>query len=105
MAVSALISALLGLFRDRLLAGYFGAGSETSIYFAAFRIPDLIYKVLILGGVLVAFLPIFAEYFVKNQKQAWQMTNYVLNVFLFLLVLTSLTFFILTPTGLKACPP
>lgn len=105
LALSALISAILGLFRDRLLAGYFGAGPETGIYFAAFRIPDLIYRILILGGVLVAFLPIFAEYFSESKEKAWEMTNYVLNVFLFLLVAAAVILFIFTPWLIKFIIP
>ena len=35
LAVAALISGLLGLFRDRLLAGNFGAGDELDIYYGA----------------------------------------------------------------------
>jgi putative peptidoglycan lipid II flippase len=34
-------SVILGVFRDRLLAGYVGVGQELDIYNAAFRIPDL----------------------------------------------------------------
>ncbi len=65
LAVSALISRILGLIRDRLLAGHFGAGEELDIYFAAFRIPDFIYGILIAGGITAAFLPVFSEYFSK----------------------------------------
>jgi putative peptidoglycan lipid II flippase len=39
----ALLSQFLGLFRDRLLAHYFGAGQMLDIYYASFRIPDLIF--------------------------------------------------------------
>lgn len=105
LAISTIISGFLGILRDRFLAGFFGAQIETSIYFAAFRIPDFIYNVLILGGVLVAFLPLFAEYFSESEEKAWQMTNYVLNVFLFLLVLISLVLFILTPGLMKFITP
>jgi putative peptidoglycan lipid II flippase len=105
LALSALISAILGLFRDRLLAGYFGAGPETGIYFAAFRIPDLIYRILILGGVLVAFLPIFAEYFSESKEKAWEMTNYILNVFLFLLIVAASALFIFIPWLIKFIIP
>jgi len=35
----------------------------------------LIYNILILGGILVAFLPIFAEYFIEKKKKAWQMAK------------------------------
>ncbi len=91
------ISAVLGLFRDRLLAGRFGAGRELDIYFAAFRIPDFVYNIIILGGLIVAFLPLFAEYFSRNEKEAWEMTNYVLNVILFCLIVLSAILFIFAP--------
>ena len=43
LGVSALASSVLALLRDRLFADYFGAGLELDIYFAAFRIPDLLF--------------------------------------------------------------
>ncbi len=96
LAFSALISRILGLIRDRLLAGRFGAGEELDVYFAAFRIPDFVYGILIAGGITVAFLPIFSEYFQKKEESAtegeWpaeaaEFTNNLLNCFLFLLVI------------------
>jgi putative peptidoglycan lipid II flippase len=101
VAASYLISAVLGLLRDRLLAGRFGAGSELDAYFAAFRVPDFIFNILILGGLTFAFLPLFSEYFTKNKEEAWRMTNYVLNIFLFLLVILSLILFAITPLVAK----
>ena len=97
LAISSIISGLLGMLGDRMLAGRFGAGIETSIYFAAFKIPDLVYNVLISGGIVVAFLPIFVEYFSEGEDKAWQMTNYILNVFSFLLIVFCLILFILAP--------
>ena len=97
LGISYFFSALLALFRDRLLAGRFGAGPELDVYFAAFRIPDFVYNLLILGGFAAAFLPLFSEYFLRNQKEAWEMTNHLLNAFLFLLVVISLVIFIFTP--------
>lgn len=41
-----LLSALLALFRDRLLAGEFGAGALLDVYYTAFRIPDIIFVFL-----------------------------------------------------------
>jgi len=43
LALFALASQILALVRDRLLAHEFGAGYELDIYYAAFRIPDLLY--------------------------------------------------------------
>lgn len=97
LGVSYFISALLGLWRDRLLAGRFGASLELDVYFAAFRIPDLVYNILILGGLAVAFIPLFAEYFSRDQKESWRMVNHVLNAFSLFLAVFSLALFILAP--------
>jgi putative peptidoglycan lipid II flippase len=88
LGISALASRLLGLFRDRLLAGNFGAGQELDIYFAAFRIPDFVYGILIMGGISAVFLPVFSEYFSRNEEEAWELTNNILNCFFILLILS-----------------
>jgi putative peptidoglycan lipid II flippase len=105
LGASALISRLLGLVRDRLLAGRFGAGEELDIYFAAFRIPDFVYGILIMGGIAAVFLPVFSEYFKKSETEAWQFTNYLLNSFLVLLILICGTLFIFTPYLLNLVAP
>ena len=105
LAISILISRFLGLVREGLLASVFGAGSDLDIYFASFRIPDLVYNILIAGGVTVAFLPLFSEYFAKSEKDAWEFTNDVLNIFLISLVGICFILFIFTPFLLKIIAP
>jgi putative peptidoglycan lipid II flippase len=105
LGISAVISGILGLVSDIILAGKFGIKAESNIYFAAFRIPDLVYNLLIVGGLGIAFLPIFSEYYSKDKKEAWKMTNLVLNVFLFLLFLISLILFIFTPVLIRFIAP
>ena len=58
LAASYLFSAVLGLLRDRLLAGTFGAGSELDVYYTAFVIPDFIALILIFGAISAAVIPI-----------------------------------------------
>ena len=71
IAISTALSGGLGFLRDYLLADHFGSG-PLDIYFAAFRIPDFIYNILIVGGIVVAFLPLFSEYFAKGKEEAWE---------------------------------
>ncbi len=66
LALSALLSRLLGVGRDHLLARTFGASAGSGLtnldaYYAAFRIPDLFYNLIIVGAVSAAFIPIFAR--------------------------------------------
>ena len=105
LGLSALISRFLGLIRDRLLAGKFGAGEELDIYFAAFRIPDFVYGILIMGGVAAVFLPVFSEYFRKNEKDAWRFVNNLLNCFLILLILICGILALFTPLLINLIAP
>ncbi len=105
IGISVLISRLLGLIRDRLLAGQFGAGESLDVYFAAFRIPDFVFGILIVGGITASFLPVFAEYFNKDREKAWQLTSNVLNSFLILLILTCGVLAIFTPQLIKIIAP
>jgi putative peptidoglycan lipid II flippase len=105
LAASSIFSALLGLFRDRLLAGRFGAGEELDIYYAAFRIPNLVFGLLISGGVIAAFLPVFSEYYSKNKKEAWRLTSNVLNVFLFFSILICALLAIFVPVFINLIVP
>lgn len=105
LAISALISRILGLVRDRLLAARFGAGPELDVYFAAFQIPDLVYGILIYGGMAAVFLPMFAEYFEKDSQKGWKFANQMLNCFFVLLVVFCGILFIFTPEIINLIVP
>ena len=102
VAASSLASRLLGLLRDRILAGQFGAGDTLDIYYAAFRIPDLIFNLLILGALSAGFIPIFTSLiksplekirslFGDENQAAWRLASSILNILgLALLVLCGL---------------
>lgn len=75
------ISRVLGLLRDRLLATYFGASADLGVYFAAFRIPDMIFQLLVMGALSTAFIPVVTALLTKKQyQQAWYVTSSVLNI-------------------------
>jgi len=105
LGTSALISRLLGLFRDRLLAGTFGAGQDLDVYFAAFRIPDFVYGILIMGGISAIFLPVFSEYFKKDEQEGWRLASNILNCFLVLLIVVCGILAIFTPWLIKFITP
>lgn len=78
-----LASRFLGLYRDRLLAAHFGIGAQADAYAAAFRVPDLIFTLIVSGAFAVAFIPVFTAHWTKGDKQkAWQMTSSLLNLLL-----------------------
>jgi putative peptidoglycan lipid II flippase len=54
-------SYVVGLLRERVLAGTFGAGAELDAYNAAFQLPELLFDVLVEAGLAAAFIPVFAR--------------------------------------------
>ena len=61
LGVSALASQILALIRDRLFASKFGAGELLDIYYASFRIPDLIYIFIATSAISAGFGIIYAN--------------------------------------------
>jgi putative peptidoglycan lipid II flippase len=93
IAASFLLSAFLGLVRNRLLAARFFGGLEgdLDVYFAAFIIPDTIFQLLVVGAVSAAFIPIYQSYLKKSLKKANFMANVALTwVTTFLLIFSVL---------------
>ena len=94
---SYLFSAVLGLLRERLLAGRFGAGNELDAYYTAFTIPDFIALILIFGAISAAIIPIFSSYYVKSKEKAWQYISNLLNIFLTFLIIVCIILIIFAP--------
>ena len=61
LAAFALASQLLGLLRDRILAFAFGAGHTLDLYYAAFRVPDLLFATVASLFSIYALLPILSR--------------------------------------------
>ncbi len=117
VAISSLVSRLLGVIRDRILAGQFGASTTLDIYYAAFRIPDLIFNLIVLGALSAGFVPIFTSLIKdfscekkndcdsENNKEAWNLANNVLNFLLIGLGILSLFGIIFAPLLTKLITP
>lgn len=83
LASSTLISALLGIFRDRLLNSYYLGTYPTGVdaYTAAFTIPDFMFFILTSGALAVSFIPVFNQRLAAgNKKSAWELTSSMLNL-------------------------
>lgn len=101
---ASLVSRLLGVLRDRVLAGEFGAGSELDMYYTAFRIPDLIFNLLVLGALSAGFIPVFSSY-LKNRKAAWELVNITTNVLTLALLLLTGLLLLITPWLVRVIAP
>jgi len=92
LAGSAFVGTLLGIVRTSLINSNFN-GFSASAYFAAFKIPDLIFFTLATGALGVAFMPVLTDKLVKGgRKSAWELTSNILN----LLAMVTLAFSIIS---------
>ena len=93
LASSTLVSALLGLFRDRLLNSYYLGTYPTGIdaYTAAFTIPDFMFFILTSGALSVSFIPVFNQRLAAgNKKSAWELSSSLTNLFAIITFVTSI---------------
>lgn len=98
IAVAGIASRFLGFLRDRILASQFGAGDTLDAYYTAFRIPDFIYGLLVLGALGAAFTPIFTSLLVEKKKEeAWKLVSGLLHSMLFSVGILSILGIIFAP--------
>ncbi len=91
-----LLSRVLGLFRDRLLAARF-APSELGVYYAAFRIPNMIFELLVMGVLATAFIPVFTSYLdTKGKDDAHDMASSIINIGLIIFTLFAIPMLLFT---------
>src|SRR3989338_9135873 len=97
LAAASLVSRIVGVLRDRILAGEFGAGEKLDIYYAAFRLPDLLFQLLILGALSAGFIPMFTVLLQQDKKSAWLFANNVLHVVLLCFGIVAVVAFVSAP--------
>ncbi|HBG82045.1 TPA: murein biosynthesis integral membrane protein MurJ [candidate division CPR2 bacterium] len=99
LSFTSLASNILGLYRERIIASMFGTNYFAEIYGASFRLPDLIFNILILGALSAAFIPIFIERLVEDEdkESAWRLANSFLNLLLIVAVVGAILIAILAP--------
>lgn len=91
-------SQLLALVRDRLLANQFGAGIELDIYYAAFRIPDVLFVIFASTLSVYVLIPFVADRMDGKENQAARaVLSQVYTVFLGIYVVLALSIWILAP--------
>ena len=106
LTVAALASRLLGWIRLLVIGSQFGASRELDAYFAAFRIPDAIFQLVVAGALSAALIPVFSSYRARGQDaEAWKLASSVINLVLIGLTLLSLLMVILAPVFVPVIAP
>jgi len=105
LGAASFISRLIGIIRDRIFAHMFGAGAELDVYYAAFRIPDLVYNLVIVGAISAGFIPVFTKLLSKNKKEAWLITNGIINLLGIIIIALTLILYYFAPQIISILVP
>lgn len=99
VAIAYVMSRLLGLLREMVLARKFGTSPEMDAYVAAFRIPDLLFLVIMSGAFGAAFIPVFAGFIDRGDRErASKLASSILTwTGLAILVLSAFAFVLAVP--------
>jgi len=91
-----LASRILGLLRDRLLASRFDP-ETLGVYFAAFRVPNFLFEILVMGALTSAFIPVFTRFLHADRKEeAWKMSSALITICSLILLVISIPMIIWT---------
>ncbi|MEK7615870.1 MAG: murein biosynthesis integral membrane protein MurJ [Patescibacteria group bacterium] len=94
LAITTVLSYILGLLRDRQFAHTFGASPVLDAYNAAFTVPDLILNIFVAGALTAAFIPLFTS--TKDEERP-EFINSVLNSSLLVVFVCGVISFFLAP--------
>lgn len=74
------LSRVLGLLRDRLLAAHF-TPEALGVYYAAFRLPNMMFEMLVMGTLATAFIPVFTMHLdTKGKEAAFATAASIINI-------------------------
>jgi len=98
LAITFAISAVLGFLRSRFLyAAFFKCCvDQLDVYNAAFRIPDLIFKLLVTGALSASFIPVFSSVLQKDEKHAYRFASSIINLLILIFTVAAIIAFIFT---------
>lgn len=101
LGLASLGSRLVGLVRERVFTTTFGAGPTFDAFVAAFRLPDLIFNLVVVGALSAAFIPLFTEKLVNGKKssqgEAFEFALSVLHSVLLIVAVMSGLYALLAP--------
>ncbi|OPY78335.1 MAG: putative peptidoglycan biosynthesis protein MurJ [Syntrophus sp. PtaU1.Bin005] len=106
VGMATMLSRIFGFIRDMVVAAFFGAGIATDAFFVAFRIPNLLRRLLGEGSLTVAFIPVFTEYLkTKSRESALELASIALTFLSIVLVLVSMAGVLLSPLVVSLMAP
>jgi putative peptidoglycan lipid II flippase len=106
IGTATLLSRILGYARDMIVALAFGAGPVTDAFFVAFRIPNILRRLLAEGALATAVIPIFSEYSMNRPRsELTRMLAIVLAATLIVLTTVTALGIVLAPWIVRVIAP
>ncbi len=100
------LSRVLGWARLAVIGAQFGSGRELDAYFAAFRLPDLLFQLVVAGSLFTAFIPVFVSYRARDDEaDAWRVASSVVNLVVLSLAILSLVLALIAPLFVPLVAP
>lgn len=92
------LSRALGWVRTVVLSAVFGVGTQLDTYYAAFRIPDLVFQLVAAGALGAAVIPVLAGLFAHGEdERAWRVVSTISSLMLGALLVLALAAFVAAP--------
>ncbi len=92
-----LMSQILALFRDRILANSFGAGPTLDLYYASFRVPDFVFATLASLVSVSVLIPFFTATKEKGSAEVKKLISEIFTFFVIMMALVSLVLLYFMP--------
>ncbi|MEO8581485.1 MAG: murein biosynthesis integral membrane protein MurJ [Patescibacteria group bacterium] len=97
ITTAALVSGIVGFLRTYVLIAYYyqnGSNPLIDAFYVSFRLPELVFQLLVIGALSAAYIPVFTKYEHQSKESAFRMASSVLNVILLCFVFFSALIFI-----------
>ncbi len=83
VAASFGLAAAMGLLRNMVIAQRFGIGGELDIYYAAFKLPELLFTLVAGGALTTALIPVLSAALARDDRRAfWRLASAITNTVL-----------------------
>lgn len=106
VGAATMLSRVLGLVREQVMAALFGAGLATDAFNVAFRIPNLLRDLFAEGAMSSAFVPTFTEYHEKRgEAEAWALGRQLMVTLSAVLLVVCVVGYGLTPWLVRIMAP
>ena len=106
IAFFTLLSRILGLVRDMVVAYAFGSGQHADAFFVAFRIPNLLRRLVAEGALTASFLPVYTDYLEKRtEEEAERVIHITFTLLIISVALISVGGVLLSPWIIRIFAP